>query len=175
MLDPLAVGAKGPRAVELVDGKIELAMRLAQFGRHSVGVVEVGGASAHFGPLKTHYPQLKRQWTCRQWRNGPRHILFLLREDSMKKGAAAVDERQTVIPIDLPPGPRLSSDDRARSELLAMIEALATARAHPWSARLLGWQLRRFNALKQMLTPLDAAALSARFDAELERLGAPQD
>jgi hypothetical protein len=93
----------------------------------------------------------------------------------MKKAAAAIDDRQTIIPLDLPPGPRLSSDDKARSELLAIIEALARAKTHPWSARLLGWQVRRFNALKQMLTPLDAAALSSRFDAELERLGAPQD
>jgi hypothetical protein len=93
----------------------------------------------------------------------------------MKKSAAAVDERQGVIPIDLPPGPRLSSDDRARSELLAMIETLSAAKSQPWSARLLGWQRRRFDALKQLLTPLDAAALTARLEAELERLGPPED
>jgi hypothetical protein len=93
----------------------------------------------------------------------------------MKKGAAVLDDRQGVIPIDLPPGPRLSSDERARDELLAMVETLAEARAHPWSARLLGWQMRRFAALKQLLTPLDAAALSARFEAELERLGPTDD
>lgn len=91
----------------------------------------------------------------------------------MKKGAAAFDDRQGMIPIDLPPGPRLSSDDRARDELLAMIETLAAAKSPPWSVRLLGWQKRRFVALKQMLTPIDAAALSARFEAELERLGPP--
>ena len=51
-----------------------------------------------------------------------------------------------------------------------MIEALATAKAPPWSARLLGWQMRRFAALKLMLTPIDAAALTSRFEAELERL-----
>jgi hypothetical protein len=56
-----------------------------------------------------------------------------------------------------------------------MIETLANAPEHPWSLRLLGWQKRRFDALKQMLTPLDAAALSARFEAELERLGTPED
>ena len=91
------------------------------------------------------------------------------------KRAAAVDDRQGMIPIDLPPGPRLSSDEKARSELLAMIETLAGATTHPWSARLLGWQIRRFDALKQLLTPLDAAALKARFDSELERLGTPDD
>lgn len=91
------------------------------------------------------------------------------------KRAAAVDDRQGVIPIDLPPGPRLSSDDKARSELLGMIETLASAKTQPWSLRLLVWQQRRFEALKQLLTPLDAAALTARFEAELERLGPPED
>jgi hypothetical protein len=93
----------------------------------------------------------------------------------MKKATAAVDDRQGMIPIDLPPGPRLSSDDRARSELLAMVETLASANSHPWSARLLGWQRRRFEALRQLLTPIDAAALTARFEAELKRLGLPDD
>ena len=93
----------------------------------------------------------------------------------MKKSAAAIDDRQGIIPIDLPPGPRLSSDEKARSELLAMVETLAAAMTHPWSARLLGWQVRRFTALKQLLTPIDAAALSSRFEAELERLGDAED
>lgn len=93
----------------------------------------------------------------------------------MKKSAAAIDDRQGIIPIDLPPGPRLSSDQRARDELLTMIETLSNAKTPPWSARLQGWQIRRFDALKQMLTPLDAAALSARFYAELERLGPAQE
>lgn len=87
----------------------------------------------------------------------------------------AADDRQRMIPIDLPPGPRLSSDERARSELLTMIETLAAAKSPPWSLRLLGWQRRRFDALKPLLTPIDGAALTARFDAELERLGPPQD
>lgn len=86
-----------------------------------------------------------------------------------------MDDRQIAFPIDLPPGPPLSSDEKARGELLAMIETLSSAKTHPWSIRLLGWQVRRFTALKQLLTPLDAAALSARFEAELERLGEPQD
>lgn len=93
----------------------------------------------------------------------------------MKKSAAAIDDRQGVIPIDLPPGPRLSSDEKARGELLAMVETLAAAKTQPWSARLLGWQVRRFDALKQLLTPIDAAALTSRFEAELQRLGAPED
>jgi hypothetical protein len=91
------------------------------------------------------------------------------------KRAATVDDRQGMIPIDLPPGPRLSSDERARDELLVIVETLAAAQTQPWSARLLGWQLRRFETLKQLLTPLEAAALTARFEAELERLGPPLD
>jgi len=92
----------------------------------------------------------------------------------MKK-AAAVDDRQMAIPIDLPPGPRLSSDEKARAELIEMVDTLSAARAHPWSARLLGWKLRTFAVLAQRLTPLDAAALQARLDAELERLGPADD
>ena len=91
------------------------------------------------------------------------------------KRSAAIDDRQGVIPIDLPPGPRLSSDERARNDLLSMIETLESAKAQPWSARLLGWQERRFATLKQLLTPIDAAALTSRFEAELERLGPPED
>ena len=93
----------------------------------------------------------------------------------MKKSAAAIDDRQATIPIDLPPGPRLSSDERARDELLMMVDTLASAKSHPWSARLLGWQRKRSEALKQLLTPLDAAALTTKFNTELERLGPAED
>jgi hypothetical protein len=93
----------------------------------------------------------------------------------LNKRAAALDDRQTMIPLDLPPAPKLASDEKARAEMLEMVEALAAAKTHPWSARLLGWQKRRFGALSQMLTPIDAAALTARFEAELERLGEPED
>lgn len=91
------------------------------------------------------------------------------------KRSAAIDDRQGVIPIDLPPGPRLSSDEQARAEMIDMVEALAAAGTHPWSARLLGWKLRTFNVLSQKLTPIDAAALKARLDSELERLGPVED
>lgn len=91
------------------------------------------------------------------------------------KRATAADERQTVIPIDLPPGPRLSSDEQARTEMQEMVETLAAAKTHPWSARLLGWKVRTFAVLAQRLTPLDAAALKARLDAELQRLGEPEE
>ena len=93
----------------------------------------------------------------------------------MSKRAAAIDDRQGVIPIDLPPGPRLSSDERARRDLLAMVDTLAAAKVHPWSGRLLGWHVRRLEALRQLLTPIDAAAISAAFNAELDRLGPPPE
>jgi hypothetical protein len=44
MFDPFAVGAERARAIELVDGEIELAVRLAQLGRHGVRVVQIGKA-----------------------------------------------------------------------------------------------------------------------------------
>ena len=93
----------------------------------------------------------------------------------MKKRPAAIDDRQATIPIDLPPGPRLSSDERAGNELVMMVATLASAKSHPWSARLLGWQRKRFEALKQLLTPLDAAPLTTKFNTELERLGPAED
>ena len=93
----------------------------------------------------------------------------------MTRPATSKDDRQAALFDDLPmPRPR-TSDARARDDMLAMIETLAASRTHPWSARLLGWQKRTFATLAQRLTPLDAAALSARFDSELERLGPIED
>jgi len=93
----------------------------------------------------------------------------------MKKVAAAIDQRQGALFDDAPPVRPRTSDERARGDLIAMVETLAGAKAHPWSARLLGWQLRTFAALSQRLTPIDAAALKARLDAELARLGPAED
>ena len=76
---------------------------------------------------------------------------------------------------DAPPEFPKTSDERARTDTIAIVETLAAAKTHPWSARLLGWQLRTFAALSQRLTPIDAAALKARLEAELARLGLPQD
>ena len=89
----------------------------------------------------------------------------------MSKRAAAIDDRQQSLPIDLPPAPPMFSDRRARDEILIMLDTLEAAKVPPWSARLLGWQRRRLDTLTQLLTPLDAAALRARFVAELDRLG----
>jgi hypothetical protein len=93
----------------------------------------------------------------------------------MKRGAAAPDERQGVMFDDAPPVRPKTSDERARADMTQIVETLSAAKSHPWSARLLGWQLRTFNALSQRLTPIDAAALKARLDSELERLGPASD
>lgn len=93
----------------------------------------------------------------------------------MGKRALVTDDRQGMIPIDLPPAPRQSSDLRARDELLSIIEKLEAAQSPPWSVRLLEWQRRRVAALVQLLTPLEGAALALRFEAELARLGEPEE
>jgi hypothetical protein len=93
----------------------------------------------------------------------------------MKKSLAATEERQGVLFADAPSLRPKTSDERARADMVAIIESLAAAEAHPWSARLLGWQLRTFAALAQRLTPIDAATLKARLDVELERLGPAED
>jgi hypothetical protein len=93
----------------------------------------------------------------------------------MKKSAAVMGGRQAMLFDDAPPMRPKSSDERARADMMAIIATLAEAKVHPWSARLLGWQLRTFAALSQRLTPLDAAALQARLDSELERLGPAED
>lgn len=89
----------------------------------------------------------------------------------MSRAAAPEDERQGALFGDLPVPPPRSSDERARSEMIEMIETLEAAKTHPWSARLLGWKQRTFGVLAQKLTPLDAAALTIRLKAALERLG----
>ncbi len=93
----------------------------------------------------------------------------------MKKSSAAIDDRQGALFGELPVPPPRHSDANARAEMLEMVEALAGAKTHPWSARLLGWKIRTFNVLAQKLTPLDGAALKARLDAELDRLGPAAD
>jgi hypothetical protein len=93
----------------------------------------------------------------------------------MTRAATPNDERQGTLFDMTAPVPPYRSDERARDEMIETIEALAGAKTHPWSARLLGWKVRTFNVLAQKLTPLDAAALKARLDAELERLGPAED
>ena len=93
----------------------------------------------------------------------------------MKRSAAATDKGQGILFEDALPVRPKTSDERARGDMIAIVETLAAAKAHPWSARLLGWQIRTFDALSQRLTPIDAAALHARLGEELERLGPAED
>lgn len=86
-----------------------------------------------------------------------------------------IDQRQGKLFEDAPSLRPKTSDERARADMTAIVETLAAAKTHPWSARLLGWQLRTFAALSQRLAPIDAAALKARLDAELDRLGQAVD
>jgi hypothetical protein len=85
------------------------------------------------------------------------------------------DERQPILFDDLPLPPPRRSDRRALADIQEMLDTLAKAKTQPWSERLLGWQRRRFAAFAQQLTPIEAAALTAQFEAELERLGDPID
>lgn len=85
------------------------------------------------------------------------------------------DERQPILFDELPAPPPRRSDERALADVREMIETLTKAKTNPWSERLLGWQRRRFAAFAQLLTPVEAAAFTARFEAELERLGPPID
>jgi hypothetical protein len=94
---------------------------------------------------------------------------------AMRGPAPSNDERQAALFDDLPLPPPRSSDENARADIVDMIEQLERAKSPPWSLRLLGWQKRRLATLAQKLTPIEAAALTARFEAELERLGSPAE
>lgn len=85
------------------------------------------------------------------------------------------DDRQQALPIDLPPAPPVWSDRRALDEILKMLDTLEAAESPPWSLRLLVWQRRRLATLSQLLTPIEAAAVQSRFEAEVERLGPVED
>ena len=85
------------------------------------------------------------------------------------------DERQPILFDELPLPPVRWSDKNALYDVREMVETLEKAKTHPWSLQLCGWQRRRMETLGKLLTPVDAAALSARFELELERLGEPID
>lgn len=93
----------------------------------------------------------------------------------MTRAAPFSDERQPILFDDLPLPPPRSSDRGARDDIFDMIDQLERAKSPPWSLRLLGWQKRRVATLAQKLTPIEALALTARFEAELDRLGPPAD
>ena len=85
------------------------------------------------------------------------------------------DARQPILFDDLPVPPPRRSDERALADIHEILDTLAKAKTNPWSERLLGWQRRRFAAFAKMLTPVEAAAATAQFEGELERLGPPVD
>ena len=85
------------------------------------------------------------------------------------------DPAQPILFDELPVPPPKRSDPRALADIREMLNELTTAKTHPWSIRQAGWQRHRFAAFAKLLTPVEAAALTARFDAELERLGSPID
>lgn len=85
------------------------------------------------------------------------------------------DVRQPILFDELPLPPVRRSDKRALYDVREMVETLEKAKTNPWSERLLGWQRRRMETLGKLLTPIEAAAFAARFEAELERLGPPID
>lgn len=93
----------------------------------------------------------------------------------MPNSAPQDQDRQGTLFDMTAPVPPYRSDDRAQAEMIETVEALEAAETHPWSARLLGWKQRTFAVLAQKLTPLDAAALTARLDAALDRLGPAED
>ncbi len=85
------------------------------------------------------------------------------------------DERQPILFDALPLPPPLRSDRGALADIGEMLDELTRAKTHPWSIRQAGWQRRRFAAFAALLTPVEAAALTAQFEAELDRLGEPMD
>lgn len=91
----------------------------------------------------------------------------------MSRRPAQCDERQPILFDDAPEVRVWRSDDKALAAMREIVQQLAGAERHPWSARLLGWQVRTFATLSQKVTPLEAAALRAELDAELDRLGPP--
>lgn len=85
------------------------------------------------------------------------------------------DERQPILFDALPVPPPRRSDERALADVREILDELAKSKTNPWSERQAGWQHRRFAALAQLLTPIEAAVLTATFEAELNRVGPPID
>lgn len=85
------------------------------------------------------------------------------------------DPTQPILFDALPLPPNRWNDAGALADARELVAELASAKTHPWSPRQLWVQRRRFAAFAALLTPVEAAALSAQFEAELERLGEPND
>lgn len=89
--------------------------------------------------------------------------------------SVANDERQRFLFDDAPEIRVWRSDEKALRAMGDIVEQLESAKAPPWSARLLGWQLRTFDVHAEKVTPIEVAALRARLDEQLKRLGPPRD
>lgn len=85
------------------------------------------------------------------------------------------DPRQPILFDALPVPPPKRSDRNAVYEIRALIDELAKAKTHPWTDRQLWVQRRRFAAFAKLLTPIEAATMTAEFEGELDRLGEPFD
>lgn len=85
------------------------------------------------------------------------------------------DPRQPILFDELPLPPPTRSDRGAVQDMRELLDQLLTAKTHPWSDEQLWAQRRRFAAFAKLLTPIEAAAAAATFEAELERLGDPID
>lgn len=64
-------------------------------------------------------------------------------------------------------------EERAKSDMLALISELKAATAHPWTERGLRIRCRTFELLGERISPLEAAVLKTEFEEELARLGQP--
>lgn len=85
------------------------------------------------------------------------------------------DPDQPILFDELPVPPPKRSDRNAVADIEEVLETLGKMKTLRWSPRLLGWQRHRFAAWAKLLTPIEAAAATAQFEAELDRLGPPYD
>ena len=92
-----------------------------------------------------------------------------------RRAAASPDDRQDFLFDDAPEIRVWRSDEKALAEMRGIVDKLADAREHPWSARLLGWQVRTFETFAQRVTPIEGEALRHLLETELERLGPAPD
>lgn len=88
---------------------------------------------------------------------------------------AVHDERQDFLFDDAPEIRVWRNDEKALAAMREIVEQLEASATHPWSARLLGWQVRTFETNAHKVLPIEAEALRVRLNLALERLGPPED
>ena len=84
---------------------------------------------------------------------------------------AVSDERQSFLFDDAPEIRVWRSDEKALAAMQDIVEQLERVTIHPWSARLLGWQICTFDTHALRVTPIEGAALKARLESAIDRLG----